>query len=1029
MSTSAKNLGRFELKERIDADGITTVYRAIEQLGQGLSRPAAVKILQSWSLDDEEQLEQLRREVGVLVDAGGAPNVVSVFGLGVDDDMGAWIAMELAGRSLRHFIRDEPAEPELVRSMLRDVLQALDYVHTAQPPILHRDLKPQNILTTRKGVWKVADFGLAKRAGSDDTMALATVKYAAPELLDGSLGPEGPQVDLYALGMVAYELALGKQKFREQFPSVYDPGRKPSDEEEGDDRPKWMYWHTSAQMKLQPLTELIEGYPEDISELVAALTAKNQGLRLATAAEALELVGIGHVSAGRNIDPKELEPVLDAKPTVSPIIAGAAAVAIVMAMIMGFVWFFMENQPELSLSAFEDSGAYDAQTGQFITQSDSIEVAAVVSNWQEGMTVEARLAGGSLGDAWIESKGEQARFRVPLYGMTSVDTFSGEVLLLRGGSIVARQQIEIRRESPETIQRTVSVIAEARGQVPRLLSGVRLVGALTTASGKTIDVEGVTNQRGAWESPDGLLAPGHLVLAAEAAGYELGQLDQQTGMASSGDYTVTVRAKSVQDIQEEVQRLLAALRRIQNRCEGGLTQEDREEWVATLEVLGNMPLDSSLDYLVARMQGAGDPCSDEAMEGLSSMEVESGAGGPQDLIVAGAKDGDSDSMANALIGRHDRALRRVHNLYRQKRDSRSLSWDRLKENELAERVEVFDGIAMEVYRFMSEQHMKEHRMDVDRYMNQIGRQKVRDDSGAEAEPPYLEGKADMLKRPTEGIDEPQSNERMDRERDQRSSIAASDDGEANPMDALLGALGAGEDLQGLIAGLDPQQVMEYLAGTGIDPDLIESLSRASALMAGPAVAQMGNAAGADAGPLSAEDQAVQEALGELPPNPGRVLQLMMMPLDEFYAWVQGNLAHGTLSAQAVEGDDLVRIRGLVFSSEEHKALIRRVGYGLGRLQLEVRIDPHGLTRNLRMASAEIVEEGVFVDAYLGMGDETLFYQYPLEAGDLGATLDDLARSYVYDGDLLWIRAYAEEALEVLPEEQAATVEDPAIQEG
>ena len=1016
MNNSAKNLGRFELKERIDADGITTVYRATEDLGQGLSRPAAVKILQSWSLDDEEQLEQLRREVEVLVDAGGAPNVVSVFGLGVDDDMGAWIAMELAGRSLRHFIRDEPAEPELVRSMLRDVLQALDYVHTAEPPILHRDLKPQNILTTRKGVWKVADFGLAKRAGSDDTMALATVKYAAPELLDGSLGPEGPQVDLYALGMVAYELALGKEKFREQFPSVYDPGRK-SSEEEGDDRPKWMYWHTSTQMKLRPLTELIDGYPEDISELVAALTAKNQGLRLASAGEALELVGIGHASTGRNIDPKELEPVLDAKPTVSPIIAGAAAVAIVLAMIMGFVWFFMENQPELSLSAFADSGAYDSQTGQFVTQSDSIEVAAIVSNWQEGMTVEARLAGGSLGDAWIESKGEEARFRVPLYGMTSVDSYSGEVLLLRGGSIVARQQLEIRRESPQTIQRTVTVLAAARGQTPRVLAGVRLVGALRAASGETIDVEGETNSRGVWESPEGLLAPGQLVLTAEAPGYELGQLDQQTGIDSTDDYTITVRALSVQDIREEVQRLLATLRRIQNLCEEGLTQEDLEEWNATLEVLANMPLDSSLDYLVARMQGAGDPCSAEALDGLTGMEAESSNDGQEDLSLPVGGD-DAESMAAALVGRHDRALKRVHNLYRQKRDSRTLRWDLRKESELDERVGVFRGVAAEIYPFIPE-----HQMDVERYLGQVDRQKVRDDSGSEAEPPFLEGKADLLERLTEEIEKRESRARDDLQRDSNPSDPAGDDDGGLTLEQLMAFLGGGDDLQNVLGNLDPDEVMKYFSDSGMGPEMMEILLRALAMRSDPGGAQNGAPGGANSGPLSPEDQATQEALAELPPNPGRVFQLMTMPLDEFDAWVRGNLADGTLTAEAVEGDDLVRIQGLLFNSEEHKALIRRVGYGLGRLQLEVRIDPHGLTRNLRMDSAELVADGVFVDAYLGAGDETLFYQYPLEAGELATNLEELARSYVYDGDLLWIRAYVEEALEELPQEQAATAVD------
>ncbi|MEO0652297.1 MAG: serine/threonine-protein kinase, partial [Planctomycetota bacterium] len=264
-----KRLGRFELYEQIDAGGYTTVYRGVEDLGEGVTRRVAVKVLQSWKLDDEEQLLRLRHEVSVLVDIGDAPNIVSVYGMGVDPEMGPWIAMELAGKSLGHALADGPAEPDAVRGLLRDILQALRWIHSTDPPIFHRDLKPQNILISGPGVWKLADFGLAKRAGAEETMTLATVKYAAPELLDSTLGEESPRVDIYALGIVVYELALGRELFRKQFPSVYDPSTRSGDGDT-DDRPKWMYWHTSMQMVLPPLTDVIEGYPQDLSDLIGA---------------------------------------------------------------------------------------------------------------------------------------------------------------------------------------------------------------------------------------------------------------------------------------------------------------------------------------------------------------------------------------------------------------------------------------------------------------------------------------------------------------------------------------------------------------------------------------------------------------------------------------------------------------------------------------------------------------------------------------------------------------------------------------
>ena len=155
MTVKQQQLGDFELLEQIDPGGYTTVYRAVQHMGQGVSRPAAVKVLQSFNLDDETQMATLRREVELLVELSTCPNIVTIYGFGLDEEAGPWIAMELGGRSLKHFISDDPAEPEQVRMLLRDTLRALAVVHAADPPILHRDLKPNNILSTDFGTWTV----------------------------------------------------------------------------------------------------------------------------------------------------------------------------------------------------------------------------------------------------------------------------------------------------------------------------------------------------------------------------------------------------------------------------------------------------------------------------------------------------------------------------------------------------------------------------------------------------------------------------------------------------------------------------------------------------------------------------------------------------------------------------------------------------------------------------------------------------------------------------------------------------------
>ena len=174
-------LERYTVERTLGAGGMAVVYLARHNQIGSLH---AVKVLTVHGQVIRERLLQEGR-----VQAGlRHPNIVSVHRFGIDEEVGPWIAMELEGRSLKHFIGDEPAEPDQVRVLLRDVLRGLVVVHGAEPPILHRDLKPSNILSTAFGLWKVVDFGLAKRRGADETLNLVTVQYAAPELMDSTLG-------------------------------------------------------------------------------------------------------------------------------------------------------------------------------------------------------------------------------------------------------------------------------------------------------------------------------------------------------------------------------------------------------------------------------------------------------------------------------------------------------------------------------------------------------------------------------------------------------------------------------------------------------------------------------------------------------------------------------------------------------------------------------------------------------------------------------------------------------------------------
>jgi serine/threonine protein kinase len=145
------------------------------------------------------------------------PNAVAVFDTGEHDGV-AFIVMErLPGETLADRLATGPVDPEWARRLARDVLGALSAAHAAG--IVHRDVKPGNILLTPDGSAKIADFGIATSLDADPTSAshlIGTPAYLAPERLDGA--PASPRSDLYSLGVVLYEALTGAKPFPGDVP-------------------------------------------------------------------------------------------------------------------------------------------------------------------------------------------------------------------------------------------------------------------------------------------------------------------------------------------------------------------------------------------------------------------------------------------------------------------------------------------------------------------------------------------------------------------------------------------------------------------------------------------------------------------------------------------------------------------------------------------------------------------------------------------------------------------------------------------
>jgi serine/threonine-protein kinase len=202
--------GRYRLVRLIDRGGMAEVWEGKDEI---LDRPVAIKVLHPRLAGDDQFQERFRLEA-VAAARLAHPNVVSTFDTGLDDGV-AYIVMELVvGRTLRELLRAEgPLPVAKAVAIAAAVADALHYAHEAG--IVHRDVKPANILIGNDGRVKVADFGIAKAATDRDlTQAgtlLGTAKYLAPEQVAGQ--PQDRRSDVYGLGVVLYEMLLGRPPF------------------------------------------------------------------------------------------------------------------------------------------------------------------------------------------------------------------------------------------------------------------------------------------------------------------------------------------------------------------------------------------------------------------------------------------------------------------------------------------------------------------------------------------------------------------------------------------------------------------------------------------------------------------------------------------------------------------------------------------------------------------------------------------------------------------------------------------------
>ncbi|PIH57384.1 Stk1 family PASTA domain-containing Ser/Thr kinase [Paenibacillus sp. LK1] len=207
--------GRYEVIERVGGGGMALVYKAQDLL---LNRNVAIKVLRQQFVHDEEFIRRFRREAQSAASLSH-PNVVSVYDVGQEDDV-HYIVMEyVEGKNLNEIIKERaPLQVDEAVRIASQIADALDHAHHNQ--IIHRDIKPHNILIGRNGRVKVTDFGIA-RAVTSTTITqtgsvVGSVHYFSPEHAKGIV--TGEKSDLYSLGIVLYQMLTGQLPFLGESP-------------------------------------------------------------------------------------------------------------------------------------------------------------------------------------------------------------------------------------------------------------------------------------------------------------------------------------------------------------------------------------------------------------------------------------------------------------------------------------------------------------------------------------------------------------------------------------------------------------------------------------------------------------------------------------------------------------------------------------------------------------------------------------------------------------------------------------------
>jgi serine/threonine protein kinase/formylglycine-generating enzyme required for sulfatase activity len=269
-------IDKYEIIEEIARGGMGAVYKALHPQ---FKKIIAIKEVRADLANNPDILQRFEQEVELLAQLPTHPNIVTV------RDALLWegklyIVMDyIEGDTLGDLTSEASLDVQRGAALLEQILSGLEAIHSRG--IVHRDLKSNNILIDYQGNAYITDFGIAEYTNQQsNSVVMATPRYAAPELIDGRMrrGGTDQQIDIYAAGILAYEIFLGEAVFRQAFSDVYSGEQSGSPE-------KWVSWQINLAKIAPKLSQIKPQISKVLSRIVGRMMEKDVNQRYKTVSE------------------------------------------------------------------------------------------------------------------------------------------------------------------------------------------------------------------------------------------------------------------------------------------------------------------------------------------------------------------------------------------------------------------------------------------------------------------------------------------------------------------------------------------------------------------------------------------------------------------------------------------------------------------------------------------------------------------------------------------------------------------------